>query len=184
MNLYFVTGNKHKFVEVSKLIPGIRQLELDLVEIQELDPRKIVEHKLREARKKSKDMIAVEDVSFSMAALGGLPGPQIKWFIQTLGAKGLLDLSKRLGKDGAKASATVGLITKQGKVHYFGGEVTGKIVSPRGDTSFGFDPIFQPDGMSKTFGELETGVKNIISHRAKAWSKVREYLKYERIVID
>lgn len=181
MSLFFVTGNDHKFTEVSGLIPGIQRLTIDLTEPQELDSKKIVEHKLREARKHTKEHIAVEDVSFSLPALGGLPGPFIKWFIQSLGAKGLYELAKKLGDDRVTISATVGLMIKN-TVTIFTAELPGKVVAPRGDTSFGFDPIFQPDGMSKTFGELDNGVKNVISHRAKAWAQVLRFVQREKIL--
>ena len=51
---------------------------------------------------------------------------------------------------------------------------------PRGDSGFGYDPIFVPNGYSQTFGELPEEVKNRISHRAKAVALVREFLLTEK----
>lgn len=50
------------------------------------------------------------------------------------------------------------------------------ILSPRGDGGFGYDPLFVPDGYNQTFAELSEGVKNLISHRARALMKTRDFL--------
>ena len=58
----------------------------------------------------------------------------------------------------------------------FKGEVPGVIVSPRGPVdSFGWDPIFQPNGFDKTFAELGSEQKNQISHRVKALNLFRRH---------
>lgn len=49
-------------------------------------------------------------------------------------------------------------------------------LAPRGDSGFGYDPLFVPDGYDQTFGELSDEVKNRISHRARALMKLREFL--------
>ncbi len=54
------------------------------------------------------------------------------------------------------------------------GEVKGRIIkSPRGKNGFGYDPLFMPDGYDRTSGELELDEKNKISHRAKAFNKLK-----------
>ncbi len=57
----------------------------------------------------------------------------------------------------------------QGHEHVIEGEVTGQISnSAQGTSGFGYDPVFVPEGQTKTFAELGLAVKNQISHRAKA----------------
>ena len=64
------------------------------------------------------------------------------------------------------------------QVHQFEGIVEGEIIRERrGGEGFGYDPIFQPDGYDKTFAELGMDIKNHISHRARAVTKLAEYLK-------
>ena len=48
--------------------------------------------------------------------------------------------------------------------------------SPRGDRGFGYDPIFVPDGYDQTFGELDPALKDSISHRARAFAKLKAAL--------
>ena len=63
------------------------------------------------------------------------------------------------------------------EIHQFEGIVEGEIIRERrGGEGFGYDPIFQPDGYDKTFAELGMDIKNHISHRARAVTKLAEYL--------
>ncbi len=165
--MYFVTGNPGKFREAKEIIPELKQIELDLTEIQEFDMQKIVKAKLIEASKKVEGEVVVEDTGLFLDCLNGLPGPMIKWFLKRVGNKGLFEICDSLGQYGAKAKTVVGLYDDD--FHFYEGCVRGKIVSPRGE-GFGWDPVFQPEGYSKTFGEI--GFKNDISMRRKAFEKL------------
>lgn len=57
----------------------------------------------------------------------------------------------------------------------FVGQVSGRIVKPRGDNGFGWDPVFEPEGGMKTYAEMGKD-KNKISHRKKAIMELKEYL--------
>src|SRR5574344_572604 len=74
------------------------------------------------------------------------------------------------GKDNSKARfRTVIALILDGKTYYFEGIVNGTIVEERkGTDGFGYDPIFIPEGYTKTFAELGVDIKNQISHRALA----------------
>jgi XTP/dITP diphosphohydrolase len=63
---------------------------------------------------------------------------------------------------------------------YFEGKCEGKIdMSPKGNGGFGYDPLFQPEGYTQTFGELGPDIKNNISHRGKALARLKKYLALE-----
>ena len=179
MAIAFVTGNKNKLREMKKIIPDAEQLDADLPEIQSMDPKEIVKEKLHAAQKLSDSDVVVEDVSFHMDALGGLPGPFVKWVLKSMGRHGLAEVAKATGKHGAEARCTVGLVNEEG-VQFFEGSVKGTIVDPRGDSAFGFDPIFQPDGSAKTFAEMTTEEKNRVSHRGIALAKLKAYLESQQ----
>ena len=63
----------------------------------------------------------------------------------------------------------------------FVGRCDGTIVAPRGENMFGWDPIFMPEGHEQTFAELDSEVKNKISHRGRALELVKAFLKQNAI---
>ena len=112
-----------------------------------------------------------------MDAIPGLPGPLVKWFLETIGVKGLAEVAFKLGNTRAKAKTIIGYATGSEKIHFFEGEVVGSIVEPRVDTGFGWDLIFIPEGYTKTFAEMTQEEKNTISMRGKAAQKLAEFLE-------
>jgi non-canonical purine NTP pyrophosphatase (RdgB/HAM1 family) len=179
--LHFITNNDNKFNEVQNIIPEIKQLKIELDEIQEVDARKIIKHKLLEAKLKykGKGAFIVEDTSLYLECLNGLPGPLIKWFSQTIGTQGLYDLTSKLENNKAEARTLIGYYSRN-KIRYFQGIVKGKIVSPR-KSNFGkdaiLDAIFMPEGYNEVMGEMSLEDKNEISMRSFAVRKLKEYLK-------
>ncbi len=177
--IHFITGNPGKLKEVREILGNIQieQLDIDLPEIQELDPHKVIAAKLAEARKHHKGEMIVEDTSLYLDALGGkLPGPFIKWFLESLGAEGIAEIATRYGIHGAKATNLLGYMDANGNVKFFEGSIKGNVVYSRGANGFGWDPIFQPDKYIKTMAQLTGEEKNKISHRRIALEKLREYL--------
>lgn len=168
MKLIFVTGNKGKFTEAKQIIDNLEQVDIDLAEIQSLDSKEIILHKLEEAEKKVDGSLIVEDSSLSFECLSGLPGPLIKLFIKTIGNEGLVKMVKSLGNSKAVASVVIGY--RCGDVtEFFEGVIEGVITEPRGDNGFGWDAIFQPINKDKTFAEMTFEEKNEISMRKIAF---------------
>jgi XTP/dITP diphosphohydrolase len=72
---------------------------------------------------------------------------------------------------------TVIAICRAGEVLLFQGECKGRITSePHGSSGFGYDPVFIPEGASRTFGEMTLAEKNVFSHRARAFEAFLDYL--------
>jgi non-canonical purine NTP pyrophosphatase (RdgB/HAM1 family) len=176
MSLYFITGSKNKFREASAVLPVLKQLDIDLPEIQEIDAKKIIEAKLQEALKHRRGEFIVEDTSLYLDGLNGLPGPLIKWFLLTVGNNGLFELAKGMDDDGAEAKTIIGYTDGKSDIRFFTGTARGKIIAPRGETNFGWDPIFLPEGYGRTFAEMEPAEKNKISMRRMAFSQLKEFL--------
>ena len=175
MTLYFITGNRNKFQEAKQVIPALELLEIDLPEIQSLDGKEIIEAKLREAMRHHDGEFIVEDLGISLECLGRLPGPLIKWFLKELGPQGIYELTAKYGNSKARIRYLLGY-AKSGSVEFFEIIVDGDIVEPRGSHAFGFDPIFQPEGSERTYGEMTIEEKNAVSHRGQGLRRLREFL--------
>ena len=77
---------------------------------------------------------------------------------------------------GARFRCVIVLARAGRKLAAFSGAVEGIIAArPRGTEGFGYDPLFVPEGLCKTFGELPPVTKNLLSHRARALNKLREW---------
>lgn len=173
--IYVITGNLHKLKELKAILPvelDIRHKKLDLVEVQSLDLHEIVSHKLREAYKLVKAPVIVEDVSAGLASLGGLPGPFIKFFEEQMGDDALYQLAPN---DKVTITCTMGYYDGDQEI-IVDGVVHGNIVSPRGNNGFGFDSCVIQDGQTKTNAELAPKVKNSISHRYLAVTRMARAL--------
>lgn len=176
MGLYFITGNKGKFEEVKTILGEVEQLDIDLPEVQEIDAKEIVKAKLVEALNHKKGEFIIDETSLYFDCLNGLPGPLIKWFLKKLGNDGLFNLVSKLGNCGAEAKTVIGYTRNHDEIYYFEGAVKGKIVAPGGESNFGWDAIFQPEGFEKTFAEMTMEEKNKISMRRMALNKLKDFL--------
>ena len=176
--LYFITGNKSKFDEAKAILGDVRleHFDVDLPEMQEIDARAVVKAKLEAALLHHEGPFIVDDVSVRCEALNGLPGPMIKWFLKSFSLEGIHGLLEKLGNTKIEVSLLIGYARDREDIHFFEGVVRGKIVEPRGE-GFGWDPIFLPEGLSKTYGEMSQEEKNKISHRRLALDKFAEFLR-------
>jgi XTP/dITP diphosphohydrolase len=175
-NILFITSNDNKLREAEAIL-GIKmqRQKLDVPEIQSMDLKEIIAHKLKAAHEVVKQPVILEDAALSFDAWNGFPGPFIKWMANSMGNNGLL---AALPADNRKALWRViygysdgnELITAIGEVH---GTIT---TEKRGENGWGFDPIFIPEGETETFAEMGER-KYDFSARKKALVALHEQLK-------
>ena len=177
----FVTTNEHKRREVQQILGvALEGADLDLPEIQAIDPAEVAAEKVRAAREALGDTgvpVLVEDSGLMVEAWGGFPGALTKWVMQSVGNEGLLRMFDSGEDSSARAVCAVALAGADGKVRTFRGEVGGTVAeSPRGGGGFGYDPVFVPGWSQETYAEMGEA-KNTDSHRARAFRAVKEWLE-------
>ncbi|MEO5351512.1 MAG: hypothetical protein H7836_17985, partial [Magnetococcus sp. YQC-3] len=118
-------GNKGKLEEVQKLLPSVKQLDIDLPEIQGLDPKEILKEKLLVAQRHSNDAFIVEDTSFTIEGMNGLPGPLCKWFLKSIGNEGVVKLTSLFGNK-AYATSMIGYSNENKEIMFFEGIIKGE----------------------------------------------------------
>lgn len=179
MAVNFVTGNANKLREVKAILEPagieVRSYRLDLDEVQgSIDH--VSESKCRRAADVVKGPVLVEDTALCFNALGGLPGPYIKWFLTAIGHQGLNNLIAAYPDKSAEAVCTFAFSAEPShEPLLFQGRCPGNIVPARGPSDFGWDPIFEYQG--QTFAEMYGAHKNAVSHRARALRKLHEWLR-------
>lgn len=179
----FVTSNNDKLKEVRDILCTsaltVNSFGLDIPEIQG-NPIDVAKAKCVYAQQQIGDHpVVVEDTSLVFNALGDLPGVYIKWFTGSLGLHGLNHILNNYADKSAYAQCVVAYSDGLNcEPTLFVGRCNGTIVYPRGGKgSFGWDPIFEPENCSETFAEMPLETKNAMSHRTKAFVKLRDYLQ-------
>lgn len=176
----FITGNENKAKFLARLL-GIeidyRKLSLD--EIQSTEPKEIVEHKVRQAYEQLKRPVLVEDTCMGLDALGGLPGPFIKFFIeQEDGAERICRMADGLKSRRATVTVTFAYFDGE-KLEFFQNQVYGEIPMKPGKaiSGFGWDTVYIPDGYGGTIrSELDKETYDKEYSQAKPIGAVREFL--------
>lgn len=176
--IYFATGNKDKLKEARTILGiDIEPLGIEVDEIQTLDPIICVEKKAEYAFAKAQIPLFVEDTSLFFAAVNGLPGVFVDYFMKSIDVDGLLKLLKDEQNRHAKAQTSLCYFDGKKKVVAIGiieGTITN---SQRGKNGFGWDPIFIPKGSNKTFAEMDSEEKNSISMRKLALMDLKNKLQ-------
>jgi len=189
MRLCFATNNEHKLKEIRALLGNEFRL-VSLAEVgcnEELaeDQTTLEGNSLQKAEyvfRKSGTSCFADDTGLEVEVLNNEPGVfSARYAGEQRSAEDNMNLLlKNLsGKDNrnARFRTVITLITPEG-IRQFEGEVHGKIIDEkRGTEGFGYDPIFLPDGFSKTLAEMTLEEKSAISHRARAFKKLIAYLK-------
>ena len=175
----FITGNQHKADYLSRMLGlPLKHRAVDLTEIQSTSLEEIVEHKVRQAYAVAKRPVLVEDVALEFTALGGLPGPFIKFFVEA--PNGLENLCRMLdGFDDRSAVAACVFGYYDGEqIKLFRTELGGVIAKhPVGNGGFGWDKIFCPDDYGgRTRAELYTDEYVATYPTIKPIDAVRQFL--------
>ena len=187
--LVFATNNPHKLEEIRAILGSKVEIlsladigcDADIPETAEtLEGNALIKaHYVYDNYKL--DCFA-DDTGLEVDALHGLPGVHTARYAypdrhdpEANMVKLLEDLRENNDRN-ARFRTVIALIEK-GKEHLFEGVVEGVIAREKSGTQgFGYDPVFIPEGNSKTFAELGEDIKNTISHRARAVQKLAEYL--------
>jgi XTP/dITP diphosphohydrolase len=185
IELVLATRNRHKTCEIQHILgPEFRVRDLvahpEVSEIRESGTsfEENAKFKALAVSKQLPALVIADDSGLEVDALGGAPGI---FSARYAGAKATdVDKINKLLRELARVRATadgrrarfrcaVALARHGNLLGIFEGIVEGRIANEvRGDSGFGYDPIFVPHGFEQTFGELPTEMKNAVSHRAKA----------------
>jgi len=193
-SLVLASHNKGKLREIAELVEpfGLNvksagELGLPEPEETELTFEGNALLKARAAAKASGLVALADDSGLCVHALGGDPGIySARWAGPEKDFSQAMQLVKmKLKQTGvadsgytAHFTCALALVAPTGEEEVFEGEVGGKLVfPPRGTRGFGYDPIFVADGMTETFGEIDPDLKHSVSHRAKAFAKLKQALE-------
>jgi XTP/dITP diphosphohydrolase len=189
MKLLFATNNLHKLREVREIagkgfgISGLSDVNIsaDIPETEETLEGNARQKALFIHEKTGLDCFA-DDTGLEIDALDGRPGV---YSARYAGEGCTFDdnirkaLAELDGKENRKACfRCVFCLIYKGKEYFFEGRINGAILNERrGTGGFGYDPVFLPDGFSQTFAEMPHHLKNGISHRGIAASKLFRFLR-------
>ena len=187
--LVFATNNAHKLDEVRKILGG----KFNVLSLKEIgcndDIAETAETFEGNALIKARyihdtygcDCFA-DDSGLEIDALGGAPGVYSARYAGEAhdSEKNMAKVLEQLQGEENRAARfrTAIALILDGKEHLFEGEIAGRIIEEqRGAGGFGYDPIFIPDGETRTFAEMSDAQKNGISHRARAVAKLVAFLE-------
>ncbi|MBZ4656990.1 MAG: XTP/dITP diphosphohydrolase [Bacteroidota bacterium] len=186
--IVFATNNKHKLDEIRKISEG----KLEILSLNDINCRTDIpetgttleENALIKARF-VKDNFGydcfADDTGLEVKALDGAPGVYSARYAgeDCRAEDNIRKLLTNLEgiSDRRAAFRTVIALLIGDEQYFFEGAIHGKIIDEkRGESGFGYDPVFVPDGYEQTFAELGEDIKNNISHRAIATTKLIRFL--------
>lgn len=197
MKILVATGNKHKFQEIMNILPHQTKKgeNIDYVSLQEIEGLVLppedgltlqanAELKAVYAAQHSGLWAISDDTGLSVDFLNGQPGVYTARYAgptadtQANNTKLLQELQGLAASERTAHFCTIACLSDpQGKSICFEGILNGRIgCEYSGTNGFGYDPIFVVEGTDKTLAQMTEQEKNKISHRAKAFEKLAEYL--------
>jgi XTP/dITP diphosphohydrolase len=188
MEIVFATNNENKTREIRNILgSSFTLLSLSDLNINEEIPENEptlegnAMHKARYIYKIVNMDVFADDTGLEIDALNGMPGVNSARFAgenkdSDANIDKVLTLMGAAKNRKARFRTVIALIMND-KEYLFEGIVKGEILKEkRGDGGFGYDPVFVPEGYNITFAEMSLDEKNKISHRAKAFIKLKEFL--------
>ena len=198
MKILVATGNKHKFEEITAILPRCTKTgeKLEYLSLKDIGDMKLPEEtgltleenaqlKAQYAAQKSGLITISDDTGLEVEFLNGRPGVHTARYA---GEHADADDNNRklleeleglfLDKRGAQFRTVACIVNPDGKTTCHEGTLGGFIgFGYRGDNGFGYDPLFIVKGTNKTLAEMTPEQKNKISHRSQAFKKVAKYLE-------
>jgi XTP/dITP diphosphohydrolase len=199
--LSYVTTNAGKVREAEEYLGDeVRGVAFDYTEVQADELGPIAAHGAREAYREVEGPVLVDDAGLFVEGLGGFPGPYSSYVEDTVGVEGVYRLVTREARstsddadpvspaafrcvlaycdgDAVAADTDESVVAVDDEadlpVALFEGVVRGRIVAPRGDGGFGYDPIFEHEG--QTMAEMSPAEKNAVSHRGRALARFADW---------
>ena len=189
MKLVFATNNKHKLEELQAIL-GDQFTLLSLKDIECFDEipeeQPTLEGNARQKAYYIYDKFGMncfaDDTGLEIKALNGEPGVYSARYAgedknSEANMKKVLEKLTKINEREARFRTVISLVI-DGEEKQFEGIVNGEILTEkRGDSGFGYDPIFKPEGLDQSFAEMGLEDKNKISHRGRAVQKLVDYLK-------
>lgn len=193
MQLWIASSNKNKIREISNMLADLKIEVKSTVDLPVYSPPPetgtTFEQNAKIKAKSLKAMkpdawIIADDSGIECEGLNNLPGVHSARYAgeNASDAENTAKLIKmikiRTANRKARMICCLAVISPDAQEYVFQGVLNGSIAqSQKGSGGFGYDPVFIPDGMTKTMAELEPGEKNKISHRSVALREFKEFLK-------
>ncbi len=174
--IVFATSNNHKVREVEGVLSefgiAVEHLPAKGTEIQADNLSSIALFAAKEASRRCRKSVIVEDAGLFIEELNGFPGPYSSYVYRTLGLEKFLQSVTSLRSRSAVFKSSVSYCTPNGEPLVFEGLSKGRLgLKASGTNGFGFDPVFKPEGYESTFAEMTPEQKNRLSHRGDSLRK-------------
>ena len=179
--LFFASSNEHKFKEVQRILSNlgvnIKLFKTTLEEIQSNSLNEIAKRKAIDAFTKIQKSIIIEDDGLFINSLNGFPGPYSSYAYDTIRNKGIIQLLQNSEHRDAKFVAIIAYYNGIDEVKLFESSIPGKISKEIEKGGWGYDPIFIPDGESKTYANVLD--KDKFSHRSESLKKFSDWFMHK-----
>ena len=179
--LFFASSNEHKFEEVQRILSNlgvnIKLFKTTLEEIQSNSLNEIAKRKAIDAFTKIQKPILIEDDGLFINSLNGFPGPYSSYAYDTIGNTGIIQLLENTELRDAKFVAIIAYCNGIDEVKLFESSIPGKISKEIEKGGWGYDPIFIPDGESKTYANVLD--KDKFSHRSASLKKFSDWFMHK-----